>query len=354
MILITGGTGFVGTHIKDGLRSRGLACVALGRGDADLSRPDAAQSAFAAYPDTSIIVHAAAYQGGGGFLAGNAAEQLRVNSLLHLNVLEAWRRQLPHARLFAIGSSCAYPPGPVPLKEDRYMDGALHESVSTYALTKRLLYQGLAAYRTQYGLGGTFLIPATMFGEGDDFAPETGHVCGALIGKFVRAVHDGLPEVEVWGDGSQVRDFMYVGDFVKVLLDLLPVCSGDVLNVGPGRGTSIRELVGLIQRASGFAGRVRFAAERYVGVREKFVDPGRLYARYALSVRADLTDAIQQTVDWYFANFPLVQEQRRLENGTTRKFIEPGLPSCRSLLPGTKAGRDPHNGAHPAQECERA
>jgi GDP-L-fucose synthase len=311
MLLITGGTGFVGKHLQAELARRGVEHCAFSSKQHDLTVPGQAQALFAAHSKASVIVHMACYQAAGEFPAKHTAEQFHINNLIHLNVLESWRKYAPQAKLVAVGSSCAYPSKPGALTEDRFMDGEIHGSVYSYAFTKRLLYTGITAYNDQYKLNGTYLIPATMYGEHDDFHPETAHVSGALVGRFVRAVKENQPSVEIWGDGTQVRDIMYVKDFITALLHLIPQCERDIINVGPGKGTSIKDLAQAISRAAGYKGELVFNASRYVGVKEKFIETGKFVQKYNGSVSNELADGIQRTVDWYAANYNEIKDRRK-------------------------------------------
>jgi len=315
MILVTGGTGFVGKHLQAELDCRGMKFYVFSSSQHDLAIPAEAASVFAAHQDAQIVVHMACYQAAGEFPAKHTAEQFYVNNLIHLNVLENWRKFMPKAKLVAIGSSCAYPSSPGPLVEDRFMDGAIHGSVYSYAFTKRALFTGIAAYNDQFKLNGTYLIPATMYGEHDDFHPDTAHVCGALVGRFVRATEENWPSVEIWGDGTQVRDIMYVGDFITALLHLIPQCDRDIINVGPGKGTSIRDLAFAISKAAGYQGELVFNASRYTGVREKFIETGQFEKKYGGNISNDLSRGIQRTVDWYRKNYERIKDQRKFVAG---------------------------------------
>lgn len=298
-VLITGGTGFVGRHLREALDARSIPYVAFSSRECDLSDGAQADEMFAAHADAGIVIHLACRQAAGEFPARHAADLFAVNTRIHANVLAAWHRHTPRARLCAVGASCGYPTSEELLREERFLDGDSHGSVYAYAMTKRLLFVGIRAYRDQYGLKGTYLIPATMFGEWDDFHPDTGHVCAALIEKFVRAVQKGDPEVEIWGDGTQIRDFMDVKDFVEVLLRLLPECDDEILNVGPGVGTSIRAVAETIGKAAGFTGRYGYNPNRYVGVRRKVMDTTRLENKWKCQIPADLVPGITRTVQWY-------------------------------------------------------
>lgn len=315
--LITGGTGFVGTHLREELTRRGVPFYSFSSQEHDLTDPAQADAAFARAGTIDVVIHLACYQAAGEFPAQNPGVQFLVNHRIHLNVLEAWRRLAPSARMVAMGSSCAYPSDLDSLTEDRLMDGAIHGSVYSYAFTKRALHIGLLAYNDQFGLNGSYLIPPTLFGEFDDFHVDTAHVSGALVGKFVTAARSG-GDVEIWGDGSQVREFLDVKDFVNALLDLAPRLDRDVLNVAPGRGTSIRTLAETIAEAARFPGRIVYNPSKYVGVKEKFLNVDRLSSKYGMRLPADIRDGIRRTVEWYAANFDDVKDRRKFDDRAAR------------------------------------
>jgi nucleoside-diphosphate-sugar epimerase len=308
-VLITGGTGFVGTHLQEELERRGIGYAAFGRRDFDLLDKAQADAVFAQNASADVVVHLACYQAAAEFPAQHPGEQFFVNSQIHLNVLEGWRRHLPHAKLIGMGSSCAYPSDLAALTEDRLLDGPIHGSVYSYAFTKRLLHIGIQAYNDQYGLRGSYVIPPTLFGERDDFHVSTAHVVSALIGKFVRATQEQAPSVEIWGDGSQVREFLYVKTFVSALVDLLPVIEPEALNVAPGRGTSIRDLAEAISAAAGFRGRLAYDPSRYVGVKEKFLTTVKLEQKYGMRLPVTVADGIARTAAWYAANSDILKDK---------------------------------------------
>lgn len=310
MILITGGTGFVGKHLQEALTRRGVEHFVFSSKEFDLTCTQQAKAVFAANKKADTIIHLASYQAAGEFPAKHTADQFRINNLIHTNVLAAWHQFLPHAKLVAIGSSCAYPSSPGPLVEERFMDGEIHGSVYSYAFTKRLLFNGIKAYNDQYKLNGTYLIPATMYGEHDDFNAETAHVCGALVGRFVKAVREHQPSVEIWGDGTQIRDFMYVKDFIHSLLEnIVPKCERDTINVGPGRGNSVRELAQTVSQVAGYKGELVFNSSRYTGIKEKFIETNRFTQKYGGNITADLTPGMKRTADWYAANYEALKDR---------------------------------------------
>lgn len=310
-VLITGGTGFVGQHLQQELSQQGVSFFAFGRRMFDLTRWESAEAVFRQHQDADLIFHLASFQAAGEFPGKHTADQFFVNNLIHTHTLEAWRRFIPTAKLIAVGASCAYPSAAHALTEDKIFEGAIHGSVYSYGATKRTLYTGILAYNDQYKLNGNYVVPAAMYGENDDFDESTAHVPAALVGRFVRAVKTNAPEVEIWGDGSQIRDFMDVKDFVSGLLEIAPRINRDLVNLAPGRGKTIKELATTVCEASGYRGKVNFNASRYVGAKEKFVDATKLREKYGITLNHDLAPGIRRTVDWFVSNYEVVNNRRK-------------------------------------------
>ena len=310
-VLVTGGTGFVGGHLQQELAHRGIQFFAFGKRQFDLTRWKQAEAVFKNNQDADLILHLASFQAAGEFPGKHAAEQFFTNNLIHSYALEAWRRFIPRARLVAVGASCAYPSAAQAMTEDKIFDGPIHGSIYAYGATKRLLYTGILAYNDQFKLNGNYVVPAAMFGENDDFDEATAHVPGALVARFVRAVKMNLPEVEIWGDGSQVRDFMDVKDFVRGLLDLAPKLDRDIVNVVSGHGKTVKELALTISEASGFHGNIFFNANRYTGAKEKFLDAAKLRGKYKMEIPHELAPGIRRAVAWYSQNYEAVKDRRK-------------------------------------------
>jgi len=310
-VLVTGGTGFVGKHLQQELARRNIACFAFGRRQFDLTKWEQAAAVFKQHQDAELILHLASFQAAGEFPGKHTAEQFFVNSLIHAHTLEAWRQFIPGARLITVGASCAYPSAAQGMTEDKFFEGAIHGSVYSYGATKRMLYTGILAYNDQYKLNGSYVVPAAMYGEDDDFDEATAHVPAALVGRFARAVKTSAPEVEIWGDGSQVRDFMDVKDFVNGLLDIAPRLERELLNLVPAGGKTVKELALTVCAAAGYRGQVVFNASRYTGAKEKFLDATKLREKYGIVMNHELAPGIRRAVAWYAKNYDAVKDRRK-------------------------------------------
>ena len=310
-VLVTGGTGFVGKHLQSELTRRGIAHFAFGGRQFDLTKWDQAKAVFQQHQDVDLILHLASFQAAGEFPGQHTAEQYFVNTLIHSHTLEAWRKFIPGAKLITVGASCAYPSAAQGMTEDKFFEGAIHGSVYSYGATKRMLYTGILAYNDQYKLNGSYVVPAAMYGEADDFNEATAHVPAALVGRFARAVKSNAPEVEIWGDGSQVRDFMDGQIFVIGLLDIAPRRDHDLINLVPHGGKTVKELALTVCEASGYQGKVVFNANRYTGAKEKFLDANKLREKFGMVINGDLAPGIRRTMDWYFANYEAVKDRRK-------------------------------------------
>ena len=258
-----------------------------------------------------MILHLASFQAASEYPAKHTAEQFFINNLIHNHTLEAWRKFIPRAKFIGMGASCAYPSSAQAMTEDKIFDGPIHGSVYAYGATKRMLYTGILAYNDQFKLNGNYVVPAAMFGEHDDFNEATAHVPAALISRFVLAVKTGAPEVEIWGDGSQIRDFADVKDFVRGLLDLAPRLERDIVNLAPGRGKTIKELALTVSEAANYRGKIVFNASRYTGAKEKFVDAAKLREKFGMIINHELAPGIRRTVEWYFKNYETVKDRRK-------------------------------------------
>jgi GDP-L-fucose synthase len=299
-ILVTGGRGFLGRHLLAVLASRGTRAEdvsAPGRGECDLLRP---QDCAEACKGREVVFHLAARVGG---IAFNLREPGRIfyeNAVMNAQLLEAARRA-GVARFVSVGSVCAYPKSPpVPTKEEHLYDGQPEESNLAYGLTKRMLHAQVEAYRQQYGFGGIYLLPANLYGPGDDFDPEDSHVIPALVRRFVEAAESGAPAVKVWGDGLSTREFLYAPDCAEGVVRACELYDDpSPLNLGGDREIAIRDLAGLIAAIAGFRGRIEWDASRPSGQRRRRYDSSRARALIGEYAKTTLEHGLSETVRWF-------------------------------------------------------
>ena len=276
---ITGGTGFVGKNMVALLTKLGADVTAIGS-SFDLATEAGAERAFTTFnKHFDYIIHGAAVQGAGEWPLKHKAEQFSLHLHIHANTFAMWKRFQSQAKMIGIGSSCSYPGVKEVLKEEEYWDGPMHSSVDIYGFTKKAVSVGIEAYKAQYGLKGTTAIFATLYGPYDHFDPEKSHVVSALVKKFVDARRANSPAVEVWGDGKQTREVIYVEDQIRGLLAVLDY-EGSIINIGTGKSIMVSELAETIKALSHYRGEIVYNPDRFVGIGRKVLDISLARERY--------------------------------------------------------------------------
>ena len=303
-ILVTGSSGFLGTHLCAALEARGARLARLNSRNCDLTR----QGSLDAYSGEryDLVYHLAAWTQAGDFCLRHPGEQWIINQRINTEVLDWWAAKQPQAKLVFMGTSCAYAPGSA-LREDEYMDGEPIESLYTYAMTKRMLYQGARALQRQYGLRYLCAVPSTLYGPGYHVDGRQMHFIFDLIRKIIRGKELG-EEVVLWGDGHQKRELVLVDDFVAALLALAGRVDSDLVNIGAGEEFSIRSFAGHICRIVGYAEeRIRYDTSRYVGATSKCLDVAKL-KRLLPGYRPSALEAgLRSTIAWFYESKAYLQ-----------------------------------------------
>lgn len=302
--LVTGGSGFLGTAVLAELRRRGHdQVVAPSHRDCDLVRQEATEDLLARVrPDT--VLHLAARVGGIGANEANPGLFFYANAMMGINVIEACRR-VGVRRVVVAGTTCAYPRVvPVPFREETLWDGYPEATNAPYGVAKRALLTMLQAYRKQYGLSGVYLLPANLYGPGDNFDLESGHVIPAMIRRFCEARDAGAAIVPLWGSGRPTREFLYVDDCARaVVLAAERYDSPEPLNVGTGAEVSIADLAALVRRTLGYSGAVHWDTARPDGQPRRRLDTRRAEADLGFVAATTLEEGLRRTCQWF--------EQRR-------------------------------------------
>jgi GDP-L-fucose synthase len=296
-ILITGGSGFLGTALNAFLSAQGNHQVtSLGSRDCDLTVPGALEKVAAASYD--LIFHLAAWTQAGDFCLKHPGEQWIINQKLNTNVLDFWASRQPRAKLIFMGTSCAYAPGS-DLRESEYMVGEPIDSLYTYAMTKRMLYQGARAVNLQYGLNYLCAVPSTLYGPGYHTDGRQMHFIFDLIRKIIRGTEFG-DDVVLWGDGNQKREIVFVEDFVRILWSLHETRENDIYNIGAGEEFSIRTFAEQICEIVGYdPGKIQYDTSRYVGASSKClnVEKAKGVVSYELT---PLDVGLRETIKWLY------------------------------------------------------
>jgi len=299
-ICVTGGAGFLGTHLITDLRSRGAQNIFIPTIEKyDLVESEAiSQMLTDANPD--VIIHLAAHVGGIGANLDHPAEFFYDNLMMGVQLMhQAYLRGVE--KFVAIGTVCAYPKfTPVPFSEDDLWKGYPEETNAPYGLAKKMLLVQSQAYREQYGFNSIFLLPVNLYGPGDNFDTRSSHVIPALIRKCLEAKEAGKDHIDVWGDGSPTREFIYVTDAARAIAlatahynQSLPV------NLGSGFEISIKDLAEKIARMTGFEGAFVWDTSKPNGQPRRALNTTRAKEFFGFMAQVDFDEGLQNTIDWY-------------------------------------------------------
>jgi len=299
-VMVTGGAGFLGTAVTARLRGAGADEIFVPRSsEFDLTTADGVAGALAAgRPD--LVIHLAAVVGGIGANRENPGKFFYENAVMGVQLMEQ-SRLAGVAKFVQIGTVCSYPKfTPVPFHEDDLWNGYPEETNAPYGLAKKMLLVQGQAYREQYGFDVIHLIPVNLYGPGDNFDPRSSHVIPALIKKCVDAQAEGRDVIEVWGTGAASREFLYVDDAAEgIVLAAERYDGAEPVNLGVGQEITIRELVGLITRLTGFTGEVRWDPTKPDGQPRRALDTSRARERFGFVAQTSFEDGLGRTIDWY-------------------------------------------------------
>jgi GDP-L-fucose synthase len=298
-VLVTGGGGFLGSHLVERLGAEGLDPFVARRRDYDLTRDGDARRLFEeARPE--LVYHLAAEVGGIGANQASPGRYWYANLVMGANVLEQARLQGVEKTIF-LGTICSYPKfTPVPFHEDELWNGYPEETNAPYGVAKKALLVGAQAYREQYGTNAVYLLPVNLYGPRDNFDLETSHVIPALVRKMVEAQERGTEEIVLWGDGSPTREFLYVDDCVEGLLLAAESYDGaEPVNLGSGEEIAIRDLAGLIAELTGFQGQLSWDTSRPNGQPRRRLDVSRAEKLFGFRATTTLREGLERTIAWY-------------------------------------------------------
>ena len=302
-VMVTGGAGFLGSAVVPRLRAAGAAEIFVPHvEDYDLrAREDIDRALADAKPD--LIIHLAAVVGGIGANRENPGRFFYDNAIMGIQLIEQ-ARQAGVAKFLTVGTVCAYPKfTPVPFREEDLWNGYPEETNAPYGLAKKMLLVQSQGYRDQYGFNAIYLLPVNLYGPGDNFDPASSHVIPALIKKCIDARDRGDEAIEVWGTGSASREFLYVEDAANGIVLAAERYDGrEPVNLGVGAEITIRDLVTLIVRLTGFKGEVRWDPSKPDGQPRRALDTSRAREAFGFVARTRFEDGLKNTIAWYAAH----------------------------------------------------
>lgn len=299
VILVTGGGGFLGTHVCAELREKWpQAEIRIPARPADDLRDMSTCERLVQGVDT--VIHLAARVGGIGFNQAHPGQLFYDNAIMGIQLIEAARR-VGVKKFVAVGTICAYPKfTPVPFKEDDIWMGYPEETNAPYGLAKKMMLVQAQAYRQEYGFNAIYLLPVNLYGPGDDFDTHSSHVIPALIRRMVEARDTNAPTVEVWGTGVATREFCFVRDTAHAIVLATERYDGpEPINIGSGIEISIADLVNVIKRVVGYQGEIVWDPTKPDGQPRRQLDITRARTLLGYEPSTSFEDGLKETVTWF-------------------------------------------------------
>ena len=301
-VVVTGGAGFLGRFIVDRLQAiNDVAVFVPRRAEYNLvEAADIKRLLDENRPD--LVIHLAAVVGGIGANQKNPGKFFYENLMMGVQLIEQARLR-GVKKFVALGTVCAYPKfTPTPFSENDLWNGYPEETNAPYGLAKKMMLVQSQGYREQYGYNSIFLLPANLYGPGDNFDPESSHVIPALIRKCVEARQRGASFIEAWGTGNASREFLYVEDCADAVLQAAALYNeSEPVNIGTGNEIKISELLQTIARLTRFEGEIRWQHDKPDGQPRRRLDVTRAREKFGFEARVPFEEGLRRTIDWYEA-----------------------------------------------------
>lgn len=300
-ILLTGGAGFLGSHIVDNLvNKRGVSKNQITIPTSETCDLRIWDNCLKAVEGMDVVIHLAARVGGIGFNQKYPGTLFYDNILMGTQLIEAARLEKVK-KFIQLGTVCAYPNyTPTPFKEDDLWKGYPEETNAAYGIAKKALLVMAQSYRQQYNMNIIYLLPVNLYGPGDNFNPESSHVIPAIIKKFVEATNKKEEQVTIWGTGKASREFLYVADAAEAIIAAAEKYNKPApVNLGSGKEITIKELVTKVAKLTDFKGQIIWDTSKPDGQPRRCLDISRAETEFGFKAKMDFEEGLQKTVEWY-------------------------------------------------------
>lgn len=300
-VVVTGGAGFLGSHLVKKLENRGVKEIIVPRSEvSDLRRREVCAEVV---QGADLVIHLAAVVGGIGYNSQIPGTMFYDNILMGTHIMEE-SRKAGVKKVVALGTICAYPKlAPIPFKESDLWNGYPEETNAPYGLAKKMLLVQSMAYRQQYNFNSIFLLPVNLYGPGDNFSDKSSHVIPALIKKFSLAKSQNVPTVTAWGTGQATREFLYVEDAAEgIILASEKYDKSDPVNLGAGFEISIKDLAEMIKEQIGYRGQITWDHSKPDGQPRRKLDTTLAQKEFGFTATTNFSQGIKETIAWYQTN----------------------------------------------------
>ena len=299
-VIVTGGGGFLGRHVVTNLEEAGASVIAPRKADYDLREKEAVIRLYKDHPNTTMVIHLAATVGGIGINREHPGTFFYDNLMMGVLLMEH-ARQMGIRKFVGVGTICEYPKyTPVPFKEDDLWTGYPEETNAPYGLAKKMLLVQAQAYRQEFGYNAIHLLPVNLYGPGDNFDPKSAHVIPDILRKMEDARLDDVGHVDLFGDGTPTREFLYVEDAAEaIVLAAANYDSSDPMNIGSAFEISIKDLAETIAKVVGFEGELRWDTSKPNGQPRRKLDVSRAEQELGWRSKVDFMEGLQKTIAWY-------------------------------------------------------
>lgn len=297
-IVVTGGGGFLGSWVVKRLKSEKPAHILIPHSrEFDLRNRAACEKLVVGQ---EILIHIAAHVGGIGLNKEHPGQLFYNNAIMGIELMEA-ARKAGVKKMVVIGTACSYPKyGTVPFSESAFWDGEPDEVTGVYGLAKKMLLVQAQAYRKEYHFNAIYLILVNLYGPGDNFDPEYGHVIPSLIRRMVEAKNKREKKFVVWGSGTATREFIYVADAAEAIVAATKKYDGlDPVNIGSGREISIRDLVHILKTEIRYTGEIVWDVTKPDGQPRRLVSIERAQHELGFVAETPLEVGLRRTIRWY-------------------------------------------------------